>query len=139
MSKSQIFLKNATEFVSTKAKLISGEIPKTLNGNYFRNGPGLFNYEKNVGEHWFNGDGYILKLGFKNGECTAQGKFVQTPIYQERSSSKILMDNILQKIWRKWVYGSQSDNIANTNVLCLKDSNYFLATCEGGQPYLMKK
>jgi carotenoid cleavage dioxygenase-like enzyme len=70
------FITNAAEFATTQAKLISGSIPKSINGSYFRNGPGLFNYGNHVSEHWFNGDGYILKLGFKDGECTAQGKFV---------------------------------------------------------------
>lgn len=108
-------------------KLISGAIPKDINGNYFRNGPGIFNYGTDVIEHWFLGDGYILKLGFNDGQCTAQGKFVDTMVYKRRFAWKSFYETIMGKLWRKWKEGNQSTNASNTSVLMLKNSPDFLA------------
>ncbi len=55
---------------------------------YFRNGPGTVNYDNQIINHWFSGDGCIFKLEFDNGECKAQMKFVDTPIRKQRDSAR---------------------------------------------------
>lgn len=67
---------NAKEFSGATLKCLKGSLPCTINGNYFRNGPGIVNYGNTVSDHWFSGDGSILKLSFSKGECEAQVKFV---------------------------------------------------------------
>lgn len=74
----QCAIGNAVEFGPTTLKCLTGTLPKQISGDYFRNGPGQLSFDNEVDNHWFNGDGCILKLGFKSGECSAQLKFVDT-------------------------------------------------------------
>lgn len=130
---------NATEFTKTTLKCISGAIPKDIAGSYFRNGPGLLNYGAQHLAHWFDGDGCILKVGFKDGECSAQVSYVDTPAHRRRTASQSLSEGMIGKMWRRWREGKQSGNIANTSVLMLKNSPDFLALCEAGDPFVLKK
>ena len=58
---------NGVEFPKTVLKCVYGEIPKSIKGTYYRNGPSVFNYGNEVLDHWFNGSGGIIKLGFNAG------------------------------------------------------------------------
>jgi carotenoid cleavage dioxygenase-like enzyme len=89
-------------------------------------------------EHWFGGDGYLLKLKFSGGEMSAQGRFLNTPIHARRQLSfpdtKI---NPFSKIYNKFRVPNYS-NPANTSVLFQEHTHSsFLAICEGGWPFLV--
>lgn len=57
--------KPAREFPLTSLAILSGEIPEGLQGTLYRNGPArLVRGDWRVG-HWFDGDGAILAVHFR--------------------------------------------------------------------------
>ncbi|ORY44294.1 carotenoid oxygenase [Rhizoclosmatium globosum] len=57
---------------------IEGQIPKDLNGTFFRNGPGLSDVYGTPLKHPIDGDGMICALQFSNGRVHFRSKFVDT-------------------------------------------------------------
>jgi len=56
---------------------VIGEIPRDLEGTYFRNGPNP-KYAPKGRYHWFDGDGMIHALAFRDGKVTYRNRYVQT-------------------------------------------------------------
>ncbi|MEL6166728.1 MAG: carotenoid oxygenase family protein, partial [Cyanobacteria bacterium J06628_3] len=65
------FEKPATEFPLTPLSIIEGEIPSSLSGTLYRNGPGRFERGGISIGHWFDGDGAILAVHFREGGASA--------------------------------------------------------------------
>jgi all-trans-8'-apo-beta-carotenal 15,15'-oxygenase len=64
------------EFNKTKLEVLEGAVPKSLNGALYRNGPGRLERGGVKNTHWFDGDGAILGVWFKDGEVQASYKYV---------------------------------------------------------------
>lgn len=60
---------------------VIGEIPEDLNGLYVRNGPNP-RYRPNGRYHWFDGDGMLHALHFRDGTATYRNRWVKTVGYQ---------------------------------------------------------
>lgn len=60
---------------------VEGEIPKDLAGGYFRNGTNP-RYKPTNRYHWFDGDGMIYAIRFKDGKATYQNKWIATKAFQ---------------------------------------------------------
>ncbi|EFC42714.1 retinal pigment epithelial membrane protein [Naegleria gruberi] len=138
------------ELTITKLPIISGEIPKDLNGIYARIGPNpQFNPLYNL--HWFEGDGHIHALEFKDGNCSYRNRFVQTEKYlQEKENGRplahsMIMDggiNPLLKYTYHYLYErmyrglngplKKGGGAANTNIIY--HGGKFLALEEGHKP-----
>lgn len=126
------------EFDSTALELLSGQVPDTLQGTLYRNGPArLYRGDRHVG-HWFDGDGAILAVEFNQGQARGQYRFVQTAGYQAEAEAGTLLyggygtqaSGSLLSRWRK-----PPKNAANTSVLALGDR--LLALWEGGKPHVL--
>jgi carotenoid cleavage dioxygenase len=59
---------------------VIGEIPADLNGLYVRNGPNP-RYRPNGRYHWFDGDGMLHALHFRDGTATYRNRWVETTGY----------------------------------------------------------
>ena len=132
------FQKPATEFPLTPLSIIAGEIPASLNGTLYRNGPGRFERGGISVGHWFDGDGAILAVHFTGGNATAVYRYVQTEGFkEEESAGKLLYGNYGMTapgaVWNQWL--KPIKNAANTSVLALPDK--LLALWEGGNPHAL--
>ncbi|MEL7245082.1 MAG: carotenoid oxygenase family protein [Cyanobacteria bacterium J06573_2] len=130
------FEKPATEFPLTPLSIIEGEIPSSLSGTLYRNGPGRFERGGISIGHWFDGDGAILAVHFREGGASAIYRYVQTEGFQEETKAgKLLYGNYGMTapgaVWNQWF--KPIKNAANTSVLALPDK--LLALWEGGNPH----
>jgi all-trans-8'-apo-beta-carotenal 15,15'-oxygenase len=62
---------------------IEGELPKSLQGTLFRNGPGLLDVNGDRYGHPFDGDGMICGITFTEGKVHFANSFVKTPEFLE--------------------------------------------------------
>ena len=126
------------EFSATSLSIIAGEIPQSLRGTLYRNGPGrLSRGNKRVG-HWFDGDGAILKVNFTDSGATGLYRYVQTAGYlDEQAKDAFIYPNYGMTapgaFWNNWL--KPIKNAANTSVLALPDR--LLALWEGGKPHAL--
>ncbi|BAY81994.1 carotenoid oxygenase [Calothrix parasitica NIES-267] len=130
------FQKPATEFPLTPLSIIEGEIPPSLNGTLYRNGPGRLERGGISVGHWFDGDGAILAVHFKGDNASAIYRYVQTEGFKEETKAgKLLYGNYGMTapgaVWNQWF--KPIKNAANTSVLALPDK--LLALWEGGNPH----
>jgi carotenoid cleavage dioxygenase len=56
---------------------VIGEIPKDLEGVYLRNGPNPA-FEPRGRYHWFDGDGMVHAVAFRDGKATYRNRWIQT-------------------------------------------------------------
>jgi len=130
--------KPATEFSLTPLSIIDGEIPASLNGTLYRNGPGRLERGGISVGHWFDGDGAILAVHLTGNNPSAVYRYVQTEGFkQEASAGKLLYGNYGMTapgaIWNQWL--KPIKNAANTSVLALPDK--LLALWEGDNPHAL--
>lgn len=128
----------ATEFSPTALPILSGQIPPSLRGTLYRNGPARLERGGMAMGHWFDGDGAILAVRFTNGGATGLYRYVQTAGYREEAAAnRLLYGNYGMTapgaIWNKWLKAIK--NVANTSVLALPDK--LLALWEGGKPHAL--
>ncbi len=71
-----LYAEPGKEFTKSKLEVIEGTVPKALNGALYRNGPGRLERGGEKMTHWFDGDGAILGLWFKEGEVNGMYKYV---------------------------------------------------------------
>ncbi len=130
------------EFALTPLSVLSGAIPAGLRGTLYRNGPGRLERGSQRVGHWFDGDGAVLGVHFRETGATAVYRYVQTTGYlAEAQQDRFLYGNYgmtdPQGIWNFWwrILTKQDSlkNAANTSVLALPDK--LLALWEAGQPY----
>lgn len=120
---------------------VEGQIPRELEGTYFRNGPGLQIDNEQQQRHTFDGDGMILSLAFKDGKAFFRNRFVRTKGFEEeQAAGKILYRNTFTKgaaNGSRWFnpFDLKFKNIANTNVLHWAGKLY--ALWEGGLPHTL--
>ncbi len=128
----------AAEFTSTPLPILAGEIPASLRGTLYRNGPARLERGGVRMGHWFDGDGAILAVHFTNSGATGLYRYVQTDGYKEEAAAgQLLYGNYGMTapgpIWNQWL--KPIKNAANTSVLALPDK--LLALWEGGKPYAL--
>jgi all-trans-8'-apo-beta-carotenal 15,15'-oxygenase len=101
---------------------VEGEIPNTLNGTLYRNGPGLLDVFGRRIQHPFDGDGMVCAIAFSNGRVHFRNRFVRTEGYcEEHKAGRMLY---------RGVFGTQKPggglanafdlrkkNVANTNII----------------------
>ncbi|NXX47066.1 BCDO2 oxygenase, partial [Tricholaema leucomelas] len=64
---------------------IKGHIPKWINGNLLRNGPGKFEFGEENFNHWFDGMALLHQFQLENGAVTYRSKFLQSNSYLTNS------------------------------------------------------
>lgn len=70
-----------------KPVIISGEIPKWLNGCLLRNGPGSIKVGDMEFIHLFDSSALLHRFGIKNGEVTYHCRFIQTDTYKKNKAA----------------------------------------------------
>ena len=66
--------------------IVVGEIPSTLNGTFFRNGPNP-QYAPRGNYHWFGGDGMIHAFRLEDGRVSYKNRWAKTVKWKKRKRS----------------------------------------------------
>ncbi|KAG2373558.1 hypothetical protein C9374_012021 [Naegleria lovaniensis] len=129
--------------------VLKGEIPRELNGMYVRIGPNP-QFDPLYSIHWFEGDGHLHAIEFKDGQASYRNKFVQTEKYlQEKEQGRPLSYsffvngiNPILKYAHHYLYDrlyrglkeplKTGGGVANTNIIY--HGGKFLALEEGHRP-----
>jgi all-trans-8'-apo-beta-carotenal 15,15'-oxygenase len=124
-------------FDKVKLTSIFGKLPDNLKGVLYRN-TSVIHERKGVRlNHWFDGDGAIVRLEFNNGEVLGSYKFIETKAYKEESKKGRFiypnLGNTANTLWDKIRLSSYSANRANTNAFPVEGK--LLTLWEGGRPY----
>ncbi|NWT57469.1 BCDO2 oxygenase, partial [Erythrocercus mccallii] len=64
---------------------IKGHIPKWINGNLLRNGPGKFEFDNDKFNHWFDGMALLHQFQLAHGTVTYRSRFLQSSSYLRNS------------------------------------------------------
>lgn len=134
----QGILTPAQEFAPTPLAVIAGAIPAGLQGRLYRNGPALLARNGQSVGHWFDGDGGVLGVHFRDSQATGVYRHVQTAGWQqeEQAGRYILAGYGMQAPGTWWTRLNKGvKHAANTSVLALPDK--VLALWEGGMPYAL--
>jgi carotenoid cleavage dioxygenase-like enzyme len=124
------------EFGPVELQVSSGTLPPQLQGSLYRNGPGRLQRGGQRVNHWFDGDGAILAVHFREGKARSLYRYVQTQGYQQESEAgRFLWGGYGMTppgpLWTRW--GKPPKNAANTSVLALQDR--LLTLWEAGRPH----
>lgn len=116
---------------------IEGQIPSDLRGDFFRNGPGLFERGGQRYHHWFDGDGMVHAWRFTEQGVAHLAKFVRTKKFvAEQQAGEFLVPAFGTAMKPKIpLRSSDTMNTANTNVIKLDGRLY--ALWEGGSAHAM--
>jgi carotenoid cleavage dioxygenase-like enzyme len=84
-----------SEITAVDLQLIAGTIPEDLCGGYFRNGPNPVFAPKDL-YHWFDGDGMVSGVYFRDGRASFIRKWIQTrALKQEIGRGKVELAGIM--------------------------------------------
>ena len=115
---------------------IEGELPKSLRGTLYRNGPGLLRRPGGSPYlHMFDGDGVVSAVRVDSGKAQGAVRIIQNEkLMEEQAQGRAIWGSGLTPAthWYRRVLGRGSKNVANTNVLMWQ--NRLLALFEGGSP-----
>ena len=116
-----------------------GQLPSSLRGTLFKNGPARFSRGDDTYAHWLDGDGYVTALRLDGGNASWSGRYVRTEAFAEEEEAG--------KVTYRTTFGTQRSggplanaldirlkSPANTNVLPLATGS-LLALWEAGPPY----
>ncbi|MEM9137778.1 MAG: carotenoid oxygenase family protein, partial [Cyanobacteria bacterium P01_F01_bin.42] len=126
----------AQEFSLTPLKVLEGQIPEALRGSLYRNGPARFTRGGASVNHWFDGDGAVLAVHFREGKAVATYRYVKTREFLEEAGAETLLYGgygTLPAVGLRNRLQKAVKNAANTSVLVLPDR--LLALWEGGRPH----
>ena len=111
---------------------VVGEIPRELNGAYYRNGPNP-QFAPRGGYHWFDGDGMIHGFFFEDGRCDYRNRWVRTDRFErERDAGESLFGGLGDMAAGDPRVEGMSGNAANTNIVW--HAGRLLALWEAGPP-----
>jgi len=124
-----LFRDPPSELELTPLAVVAGAIPVGLQGSLYRNGAARWGRGTDRAGHWFDGDGALLAVHFREGQAEATYRFVQTPFVRHEDQEKRL---IYGNYGRR---GRGFKNPANTSVIALGDTLW--ALCEAGSPWAL--
>ena len=113
--------------------IIEGEVPRDLNGTFYRNGPNP-QFAPRGAHHWFGGDGMLHAFMIEDGRVAYRNRWVRTIKWQtEHAAKRALFASFNPMDCDPSVEGMQTDGIANTNIVW--HAGKLLALEEGHAPY----
>jgi carotenoid cleavage dioxygenase len=113
--------------------VVEGEIPKELNGSFYRNGPNP-QYAPRGQYHWFGGDGMIHAFHLEDGRVSYRNRWVRTVKWEkEREAGRSLFSAFNPLDNDESVAGLETDGVANTNIIW--HGGKLLALEEGHAPF----
>jgi carotenoid cleavage dioxygenase-like enzyme len=93
---------------------VLGEIPRDLNGTYYRNGSNPA-YEPAGRYHWFDGDGMIHAITLREGRASYRNRYVESRgLIEERAAGRALYPGLLEL---KLTEVPTFKNTGNTNIV----------------------
>jgi len=114
-----------------------GEVPRSLRGVLFRNGPGRQSAHGVPYAHPFDGDGMIFRFAFEDGQVRYRNRFVRTRFFQdEERAGKVLYRSFGTNLpggLAANLLRTRFKNAANTSVV--RHGGVLLALWEGGLPH----
>ena len=112
--------------------IVEGEVPRSLNGAYYRNGPNP-QFAPRGNYHWFDGDGMIHGFFFENGKVDYRNRWVRTERFEdERKAGESLYGGLTDMGATHESVAGKSPNAANTNIIW--HGGKLLALWEAGPP-----
>ena len=74
---------------------VIGEIPRDLNGAYFRNGPNPITPPEGM-HHWFDGDGMIHGVWFEDGKARYANRYIKTTDFNAERKGEGALSGIFE-------------------------------------------
>jgi carotenoid cleavage dioxygenase-like enzyme len=117
---------------------VTGEIPKDLFGAYLRNGPNPI-FQPRGRYHWFDGDGMIHAIAFRDGKATYRNRWIRTEGFEaEQKAQRAIWPGLMDRPDPSVPRGAGSDgwlkDTANTDIVF--HNGYALALWyQCGMPY----
>ncbi len=97
--------------------VIRGEVPRDLNGTFFRNGPNP-QFAPRGRYHWFGGDGMLHAFAVRDGHVSYRNRWVRTLKWRlEHEAGTSLFSAFDRMASDERVRTMQTDGLANTNVV----------------------
>ena len=119
---------------------VIGEVPKDLNGTYYRNGPNP-KFEPQGRHHVFDGDGMIHSAEFSNGKVTYRNKYIETlGLQAEDKAGKAIWPGLMDRPDRTLPEGWGSDGWLKDNSntdLVVHNGQVLSLFYQSGDGYLM--
>jgi all-trans-8'-apo-beta-carotenal 15,15'-oxygenase len=122
---------------SDRDLLVKGQIPRSLSGVLYRNGPGRMERGGQDYGHLFDGDGHIIRLEIDAGHVRYSNRFIRTPFFEdEERAGRILYRGLGTNRpggpWNNFLR-LKFKNAANTHVII--HGGRLLALYEAGPPF----
>lgn len=114
---------------------VKGHVPDALRGTLYRVGPALFQSHGERYGHWFDGDGAVSAVRFREGKALGAARIVQSEgLGRERQQGRRLYGNYgtLRPGGRLSRMRGKIKNVANTSLLAWDDRLF--ALYEAGRP-----
>jgi carotenoid cleavage dioxygenase-like enzyme len=113
---------------------VTGEIPRELNGTFYRNGPNPQFPPRDQNHHWFAGDGMLHAFILSNGLVNYKNRYVRTPKWVlENRAGKAMFGTFGNPMTTDPAVLGKDSGVANTNVIW--HAGRLLALEEGHQPF----
>lgn len=117
---------------------IEGDIPTSLAGTLYRNGPGLFERNGYRKQHILDGDGMIQAIDLINGKARYRNHFVRTPKYlREQAAGRFLFPTWTTLAPRLWENIPGTPPLSQAGVTTYLMDGVLTAHDEVGQPYAL--
>ena len=119
-----------SEITAVDLKVAAGEIPPDLYGAYFRNGPNPVLPPRGV-YHWFDGDGMVHGVYFRDGRASYIRKWIQTRALRgEIASGRVDLSGVMGPFDLTQTLGRESTAV---NSDYCKDTSNTTLTLHNGQ------
>ena len=98
--------------------IVEGEIPKEINGTYYRNGPDPKFPPRGGSSHWFGGDGMIHAFHINDGKVSYLNRWMKTVKWKkEHEEQKALWSSGMDMNNDPSVSNIETDGLANTAIV----------------------
>ena len=116
--------------------IVSGEIPRELNGTFYRNGPNPQFAPRGM-HHWFGGDGMIHAFMIRDGRVAYRNRWVRTLKWKLEHEAREALFSVFNPMESdERVRFMETDGLANTNVVW--HAGKLLALEEGHAPFQLQ-
>ena len=118
-------------------RIVSGKVPRDLQGNFFRNGPAMHDIGSDRFLHWFDAPGMIQRFSFSDGTVNHHGRMIETARNLTEISSKRIQFTSFGSHGHGLTTGGAADNTNPANISLLNHAGELLALWEGGAAHVI--